>query len=573
MKQSQLKTNKTRLLIAAGFIIAGILFSGRRCNDIQPVVRSGSAYQGSAYWARDLALPLINGFAPDAQIYCVLGAEVYKDGRLPENMGSWSIVSWSPSRQEEFQVTVKYNGSTRTSTTTQTTAPSSTGQPIPGGWVNSTVIFNATTPFRDPRATLSTLVVFNFTINADPFTWGLNFDRGRPSTHRVLWDGTYLEWGGQPVEEEVYTRTGPVVAVLVEPHLKEEIGVNLERLEGDLYRDGYGVYERLAGFLTPPDLRAYLADLYSRTGCRLIGAILIGDQPHAYQWISRVIQGTVKTQESISLQYYADLDGIFQASPDYTSPGGHTYSYDIHSGNVDWEIWIGVLPAYKGDRAATVNGINRYLDKNHNYRTTGYSFPHKFMSIDEHASAANMANHNQILNRARSGKYAWTPLSQHPTAVFYFDSPPAGLTVNQGYTALSSVGADLTELAAHGSPSSSGQMDISWIENNPVKTAIFSNSACSSGNLDVTDNVLSSLLYCSTSDVVIAHGTTDYSGGMGTNTNGSFCHNIATALDVGKCYGQAILDHVNVPLEHPWSNDRELHYGVQIIGGDPSLRL
>ena len=51
-----------------------------------------------------------------------------------------------------------------------------------------------------------------------------------------------------------------------------------------------------------------------------------------------------------------------------------------------------------------------------------------------------------------------------------------------------------------------------------------------SGDLDHADNFLTSTLYSPTSDVLIAKGTTNDSGGMGNNSNGFFGHNIATAL-------------------------------------------
>jgi hypothetical protein len=41
----------------------------------------------------------------------------------------------------------------------------------------------------------------------------------------------------------------------------------------------------------------------------------------------------------------------------------------------------------------------------------------------------------------------------------------------------------------------------------------------------------------------------------------------------GKSFGQAMLEHVNVPLLSPWSGDRESHYAVQVILGDPTLTL
>ncbi len=93
--------------------------------------------------------------------------------------------------------------------------------------------------------------------------------------------------------------------------------------------------------------------------------------PLAYQWVTLHVENPRipnRTEEAISFQSYADRDGVFAKSPTYTSPGGHVHSYDQHTGAVDWEIWVGVLPRYKGDLTQTAAAINRYFAKNHAFR-------------------------------------------------------------------------------------------------------------------------------------------------------------------------------------------------------------
>jgi hypothetical protein len=375
---------------------------------------------------------------------------------------------------------------------------------------------------------------------------------------------------------EVCRGGDPVVALLVDPALEDGIRSGLNRFEADLCDDGYAVIERLSDYGNPPEIRAYLADLYDYTQRHLVGAILIGDLPHAYQWLEVTYTNPdipPTTREVISFQYYADLDGIFDTSPGYTSPGGYTYSYDVHSGDVDWEIWVGVLPLYKGNPATTVDALNRYFDKNHAYRTGGYDLPRTHLEIDEHAHATTAEEHDQLLDGMRSGQYAWTPFSEDPDAQFFFDSSPGGLSVDQGYETLSTGVADFTVLSAHGTPSGSGRMNIGWVESHPVRTAFFVDGACSAGNLDYADNILTAVLYSSTSEVVLAEGTTSESGGMGTNEDGFYGHNIATALSAGESFGRAMVGHVNVPLIYPWSESREEHFAEQVILGDPTLTI
>lgn len=378
------------------------------------------------------------------------------------------------------------------------------------------------------------------------------------------------------VEGEVCGNGATFVALLVDPALAGSIRNGLSRFETDLCNDGYTVIERVSAFSTPSDVRAYLASLYSTTGGKLEGAILIGNLPHAYQWVILASANpsipSLK-EEVISFQYYADLNGSFGASPGYVSPGGHSFSYDIHSGDVNWEIWVGVMPLYKGDYLKSIEAINRYFNKNHAYRTGAYTIPRAFLDIFEFSSAATLQEQNTIMSQLTTGTYAWTPFSNASNAHIYFNSPPGNLSVAQGYAQLSAGAADFTVIDAHGSWLGTGQINIPWVESHPVNTVFFWSNGCAVGDLDHADNFLTSALYSPTSSAVVAKGTTNNSGGMGSNANGFFGHNIATAMSQGKSIGQAILSHVNVPLIYPWSDSREFHTGTTIILGDPTLKL
>ena len=370
------------------------------------------------------------------------------------------------------------------------------------------------------------------------------------------------------------TEPSPTVVLLVDSALQSQIATELSQFKTDLQSDGYTVVEKTNTFTTPPQIRDYLKNLSTQTGVELKGAILIGDIPYAYQWFRTEYANPAippDEEEVISYQYYADLDGTFSASAGYVSPGGNTYSYDTHSGDVDWEIWVGVLPHYKGDLTETVNALKRYFAKNHDFRTGSYTLPKAYLEIDEHFTATTIAEHNTHLADMQNGTYSWTPFSNATNARLYFDSPPGGLSVAQGYEDLKAGLADFTVTGVHGNHYTNGDIDVFWVESNPVKTAFFWSDGCSVGNLDYTENFLTEVLYNPNSMVVVAKGTTNDSGGLGTNQDGFFGHNIATALDSGKNFGEAILSHVNVPLQYPWSEDRELHYATPVFLGDPSL--
>jgi hypothetical protein len=366
------------------------------------------------------------------------------------------------------------------------------------------------------------------------------------------------------------------IALLIDPALVVAIRTGLDQFEKDLCADDYTVIERRADFAAPAQVRNYLATVYARPGADMVGTILIGDIPHAYQWVTLVstnpsIPST--SEEVISFQYYADLDGVFGASAGYTSPGKHQYSFDTHTGNLDWEIWVGVLPVYKGDAARTADALGRFFAKDHAYRTSGSSIPRGFLEVAEHFTAKTAAQSTQLMNDLRTGQYAWTPFSSTAGARIYFDSPPASLSVAQGYADLAAGVADFTDIDAHGYWGASGQLTIAKVESTPVRTLFFWSNGCAIGDLDHLDNFLTSILYSPTSAVLVAKGTTNDSGGMGTNAHGYFGHNVATSLAAGKTLGQALLDHVNAGLIPPWSESREFQFATGVVLGDATLKL
>lgn len=364
-----------------------------------------------------------------------------------------------------------------------------------------------------------------------------------------------------------------VVVLVVDPQLEARIRTGLDQFEEDLCNSNYTVIERASDFTSPLEVRNYLSELYTLTNEQLEGAIFIGEIPWAYQLVKSPSNPEGNGYEVISFQYYSDLNGIFAASPNYTSPGNHTFSYDLHTGDVDWEIWNSILPFYKGDLSQTVDAINRYFVKNHSYRTGGYNLPNVFMEISELDVATTLEEHNFVLNYMRSGIYSWMPLSDAEDALLYFDTFINDLSVDQGYTDLSLGVANFTVLDTHGWTGASGKLTIQWVESNQVKTAFMWSNGCSVGNLDSEENWLTSVVYSTTSHVLLARGSTNSSGGMGNNQEGFFGHNIATQLVSGTNFGQAILSHVNVPLVYPYDDDREFHFAMSVNIGDPTLGL
>jgi hypothetical protein len=379
-----------------------------------------------------------------------------------------------------------------------------------------------------------------------------------------------------PISREICPGKDHSVILLLDPNLIDGIEVGLEQFTSDLCTEGYTVIQRLANFSNPLEVRAYLTQMYQEAKGRLTGVIIIGDLPHAYQWvISKSSNPSIPEtrEEVISYQYYGDINGIFGASPAYKSPGNHQYSYDQHSGDLNWELWIGILPIYKGDIAKTTVAINSYFTRNHAYRHGLSLLPHGFLEINEHFKSTTPDQDKQFITAMSTGEYAWIPFTTSPNARLYFDSNSSKYSLNQGYNDLQTGVADIAVQDSHGSYSGSGKLSIKSIESNPLKVTCFWSNGCAIGNLDHPDNFLTSVLYSPTSSVLVAKGTTNDSGGMGNNKNGYFGANIAKALLNKKSLGDAILSHVNVPLVYPYSDSREFHFATAIILGDPTLKL
>lgn len=377
-----------------------------------------------------------------------------------------------------------------------------------------------------------------------------------------------------PIQGLVCSGGQKYVALLVDPALITGIRTSLSQFERDLCNAKYSVVEYGMGFSTPEDLRYYLIGLNAATNQRLAGSILIGNLPRAYQWVTLTSTNPnipSSSSEAISYQYYADLDGVFAASPGYGSPGGHPYSFDTHTGDIDWESWVGILPMYKGDYGLTSDAVNRYFAKNHAYRTGDYRLPKVFRQVDEHFTASTMADFDFYNNALRTGQYSWSPWSRETSARVYFNSPITGMTPWDGYNDMMTPTADFTVNDTHGNYARNGLIDISWVESHPIHTTFYWSNGCATGNLDYADNFLSAILYSPTSDILVAKGTSNDSGGMGTNSKGFFGRNIAVAMSQGKTFGEAILYHVNVPLSYPWLLTREFLYATPVTLGDPTL--
>jgi hypothetical protein len=371
------------------------------------------------------------------------------------------------------------------------------------------------------------------------------------------------------------------VLLLVEDIYLSPLKDAFQQYEEDLCRDHYRVIIKENDFATPGEIRAYLADLYfNHPELNLIGVTLIGDIPHAYQQMTvEYANPDIPTaiREFVSVQYYADLDGGFALSEDYqpkngTAPVGEPM-LDVHRGEIDWEIWVSVLPPYMEDRAKTVAALRRYFQKNHAYRTGGIDLPKTYLMIMAY-NAESKETYEQVMNSCCKGTDNWTALDREGgVRQIFMDNPVDDMSEEAGYRALSEGKADFTLIFDHGNVSSLGRINPPWLEENDLSTIFLFNHSCSVGNVDNPNVILTQILYHPNSQVLFSIGNTTEGGGLCTNEEGSPSSNISAGLMSGMSIGEALLNHINIPLIEPWSDDPENCFALKILFGDPTLML
>ena len=163
--------------------------------------------------------------------------------------------------------------------------------------------------------------------------------------------------------------SNPLVDILVNTALYEEIQSSLEQFVSDLESEGYSVRIDTVSGGTPADIRSHLNLLLDQG---LVGAIFIGNLPFA--WYHMDEPGWGMTEEFPIDYYFMDLDG------NWSDSNGDGF-LDEHSGDREPEIWVGRLYADALTMSAEKRAIERYFQKNHAYRTGNLTLPDRALSL------------------------------------------------------------------------------------------------------------------------------------------------------------------------------------------------
>jgi hypothetical protein len=136
-------------------------------------------------------MPSIQAFDPMAKVYRISGNQVFSDGRLPSNTGTWSFSVWSPCRVEEWWAMVRSDRTVAfpSQEGTAVEPPSQSGNPLPTAWADSTTAFKGLVGHASPnevgQAEFNGLSYVNFSGSV----WRFIAPTG---THYLSSSGSYL---------------------------------------------------------------------------------------------------------------------------------------------------------------------------------------------------------------------------------------------------------------------------------------------------------------------------------------------------------------------------------------------
>ena len=174
---------------------------------------------------------------------------------------------------------------------------------------------------------------------------------------------------------------GGSVVLFVDQKFYADLETEIHRLADDIARDlsVSTVLEVVdVDRTTPEDIRAVIQDLYENSG--LVGSVLIGDIPTAY-WGDYVSGSPFPTDA-----FYEDLDdttwvdpdgnGIYNIVVDEDGDGEYDWFQKTWIGEHNREVWCGrLLPPGSVDQADRIELLRDYLNRNHQYRVGGRSYP------------------------------------------------------------------------------------------------------------------------------------------------------------------------------------------------------
>jgi hypothetical protein len=328
-----------------------------------------------------------------------------------------------------------------------------------------------------------------------------------------------------------------LVHVFVDSVAYHGIQFNLDQFLLDLQADGYTVALTKSWNQTPEQIRTILQSEYASSG--LVGIILVGDVPAAW------METSSSTSSYISYfptdYFYMDLDGTWS---DRDADG----FYDNFRGDLEPEVWSGRISPSACLFGDEITLLNRYFNKNHDYRTGNLSLPDRALGYFE-------LNWYPQMQTYMNGVYGDVTIyaDENQTTAYHYKE-----TLGQGY--------EWVHLLAHSSPWGStffledetyGGGSLFSHEMPPLnpRASFVLLNACSNAKYTETNNLGQSYLFGSDHVVAIIGET--------RIMYGNDFEELYLGLSNGKSLGESFLDWI-------WWN-YEGFWGCHIFG-DPTLK-
>jgi hypothetical protein len=242
-----------------------------------------------------------------------------------------------------------------------------------------------------------------------------------------------------------------------------------------------------------------------------------------------------------------------------------------------------VLPFYL-DRETTIDRINSYFKKNHEFRI-GLRRPEAgFVDPIIGTECETPEAYQKQVDHTINSQWAWKPSTSRGNILVGPDNSLGDLVnyPNAAYCyeqAMMTDEYDFANIGAHGSCTGFGALggsisiNVDWANTYNIKPLFLWDTSCNTGNIDCQPNLLSAFLYNPNNNVILAKGATGEQGGLGSSVNGDFRPYIGGLLSQGYSFGEAILSHINNEFVGCSGQQREYFVAQFILFGDGTLKL
>ncbi|HHE37224.1 MAG TPA: hypothetical protein ENL20_01455, partial [Candidatus Cloacimonetes bacterium] len=350
--------------------------------------------------------------------------------------------------------------------------------------------------------------------------------------------------------------------IIVDPTIQTSISSALATYQSDLLNESLNSFLVAFSGTSAEDVKTIISSYFSSDN--IVGSILIGDIPSAWYEYEKHDSLGVPTGEwsefPIDL-FYADMDGTWS---DSDSDG----MYDVHTGNVHPDIWVGRIKADNLfiSNKTEVEMINDYFNRNHLFRNGMLTMPGTALAYvdDDWSSNGNYYQssleyiypnpNTELINESQATNGVDYMDNRLPANYEFIQVMVHSSPIHHGFKAVD--GPDTTWTNVMNS-------DLVNIQPNAYFYNLFACSNCRYEN----DNCMGNI-YLLDNDYCL--------NVIGTTKTGSMLYfaDFYEPLSLDNTFGQSLVEWWALHVDSPTPTYSQVHwfYGNLILG-DPTLRI